>query len=361
MIAIPSAYSGTQSIVGTHLQQKGFALVDSVRSTEIFCVAADCDEFDMWVSAITDQLNQSSPAPDVASDQSQVESSPPIIPSPSEQEISSVRTEHDASTSVGGEDKHYEEENVLNAILDGGQTHPIIAEGVKSTQHIHFSEHARSDDIDMDSMDMEEISLTKSESFENTCDLSETPAGQPESILHIAQESQEVKTPTVTSTRDILKKSRFTASKFNSALKSAKSGVIAASEKGRQALEANISNHNSATVNKVDLGQKFSGLKGSASKLSTAVLTGVQDHPKVAKNVGYRADPLISSGLEALGSESQVLDFPKDLAQTNRQELMKKKLANFDQSVRRLKIDEKLNSISTAVRNVANEGQVRRI
>ena len=349
VIAIPSAYSGTLSIVDSHLQQNGFALVDSISNTELFCVAANCDEFDVWVSTITNQLNQSSPTPDVASDQSIVESSRPIIPSPSEQETDSVRTtEEDVSNAVRVENENYLEEDVLNAILDGGQSHPMIAEEMKPTQDI--SENTNTDDIDTDCVDMEEIAL-KSES-ENTYDLFESSTRQP-STLHITQESQEVQTPTVTSNQDILKKSRFTASKFNSALKSARSGVIA---KGRQAVETNISNN--SAIHKVDLGQKFSGLKGSAYKLSTVALKGVPDHPKVARNIGHRVDPFISAGLETLGSESQVLEFPKDLAQTNRQELMKKKLADFDQSVRRLKIDEKLNSISTAVRNVANEGQI---
>ena len=60
VITIPSAPNGSIGIVGNHLEQTGFALVDSVSGTEIFCVSKDRDDFKAWVYAISCQLTGSS-------------------------------------------------------------------------------------------------------------------------------------------------------------------------------------------------------------------------------------------------------------------------------------------------------------
>jgi hypothetical protein len=342
-------------IVDKHLQQKGFALVDS-SGLELFCVASDRDDFRMWVSAISNQIEHGTPPDDVVNEKPALE--------PSE----SPHADHELFSS-----SHEQHMNITDVkAVDPDQLNPTI----ESCEEVTSSTTATDsiDDNDSDSTEMDTISLSGSD------DAIDGPSQHQQieqkitttsTVKLVAEpESEVAKTPSIPKSRELLSKSRFASSKFNSALQSAKGGVISASEKGRvlrQALEANVT----TTAPKAELSHKLSGLKQNASakvtKMSSAVRTSVQEHSKAAFHGSQQKDPnssqlALNSGLEALGSESQVLDFPDNTVQPNRQEQMKKKLADFDQSVsstmRRLKLDEKLNTISMVVKHAASEGQI---
>jgi hypothetical protein len=334
VITIPSASTGS-SIVGNHLEQKGFALVESISGTEIFCISKHRDEFEAWVSAIFCQLKGNSteqPEDFVVKERQDIESP------------QSSLLENEGSVEASG------------AIVSTSDS--FMPDTVSDTQ-VLTSQATDSNHDDIDDMDlMDTISLSGSDdnpSVNENVDSADTSWEQ-----HEARKAEQggssttqhdfvkPKASTLSSTRDLIKTSRFASSRLNSALKSAK-------EKGRDSVQ-----------NRAELGLKFSGLRQNAnmkiSQLSTVVKTSVQEHSRADPRSIKQVDPALNSGLETLGTESQVLDFPNNNVQPNRQEQMKKKLANLDQSMittmRRLKLDEKLNSISTAVKHAATEGQV---
>lgn len=365
VITMPSA-SGSAGIVGNHLQQKGFALFDSGSDIELFCVASDLNEYKKWASAISSQLKQGSTLHSDDPEQSKFE-----VPQP-------ITTEEDNATSFETSSTSDPSPPTIRAsIVDESAIceHHTAGEGCSTIEHQPAPILA--DEIALDDSEIELDTISLSGSDETLLDPSDPSSLNPDQHTiqeaeqpRVAQIPQEAKASTMVQTRDILKKSRFASSKLNSALKTAKGGMLAASEKGRdglkQALEASASSNTTAQT-RAEIGLKFSGLKQNAnvkmSKLSTAVRVSVQEHTKPSnKPVQQVGGQTLNSGLETLGSESQVLEFPNNSAQLNRQDQMKKKLANLDQSMsttmRRLKIDEKLNSIGTAVRNAASEGQV---
>jgi hypothetical protein len=336
VITIPSAPNGSIGIVGNHLEQTGFALVDSVSGTEIFCVSKDRDDFKAWVYAISCQLTGSSTK---QLDDCVVKEHQDIEPP----QANSL--ESNGSVEASG---------VIISASDS-----FIPDIVPDAQVLTNQLPDSSPDDDVDDMDMmDTISLSGSDDnpsaleLDNAADVCHEQLESPQAEQHVStpvaqHDVVKPKASTIPSTRDLIKTSRFATSKLNSALKSAK-------EKGRDSVQ-----------NRAELGQKLSGLRQNAnmkmSQFSTVVKTSVQEHSRVDPRAVKQVDPALNSGLETLG-ESQVLDFPNNSVQPNRQEQMKKKLASLDQSMsttmRRLKLDEKLNNISTALRHAASEGQV---
>ena len=350
-IAIPS--NAPTGIADAHLQKKGFALVNSANNTELFCVATDSDEYVMWVSEISEQLKQTSKTFDIVPEKDQIQ--PVSIPesdqanslfingivapsfdnnAPAEDKQSTV----DAS-SIASEDAQSKMSTISPAVTEGEEN---------------------IDEMDAESVDMETISLSRSDEKDHDGKSSticiEIPGTEKEKQSRVGPRVAMKAAPTL-STRDLLSKSRISASKFNSAFSKAK-------EKGRdglrQALE--VSESQSSMPTKSDVGQRLNGLKQNAnvkiSKLSNAVRTTVQEHTQVTVREDRHVEHISFSGLETLGSESQVLELPNNSVH-NRQEQIRGRLTNLDQSmIKRLKIDEKLNTIGNAMRNAANEGQV---
>lgn len=366
-ITIPS--NAPIGIVGTHLQQKGFALVDSANNTELFCVASDRDDYVMWASVISEQFKQASIS--FGSDQEKDQVQPVSIPktelvNPSLTKETANPPSVDNNTITVLQDNHLTVDASNTTFED---TRPKMSTTPPSTT----DDDGNNDDLDMESVEMETISLSTSEEKDRDAIFSAIDTEVVPIIEKVEQTTfspqKTIKSTPTPSTRELLKKSRFTASTFNSVLNKAKEGAIAASEKGRdglkQALEVNESQ--SSVPTRSDIGQRFNGLKQNAnvkiSKLSTAVRTTLQEHTKATAPTARPEEHISSSsGLETLGSESQMLDFPNNSVHNQRHEQMRKKLTSLDQSMsttmKRLKIDEKLNTIGNAVRNAASEGQV---
>lgn len=369
VITIPSTSGSSIGIVGDHLHQKGFALVDVASGIELFCVAGDRDEYKNWVSALTNQLR---PDNTTQSD-AHKECCHQLISIGDEGSTASPLLTAETSgdrpfTSLPSDTPNMDDAanvSVKNEAVDQ------IEQSVST--HAHFQANDESE------IEMDTISLSGSDEVSSALDGSPFPNQNPpatqraehSSSLNVTPESEVPKGTIVISTREILKKSRFASTKINSALKNAKGGMLAASERGRdglkQALEANAASLNATSQTRAEFGQKMSGLKQNAnikiSKLTTAVRSNAQEHAKLPIGAPQQlADPVSSSGVDTLGSNSQVPSFHSNASlQQNRQEKIKMKLAHLDQSMsttmRRLKIEEKLSSIGTAVRNAANEGQ----
>jgi hypothetical protein len=264
-----------------------------------------------------------------------------------------------------------------------------------------------SNDLEWDNDEMETISIEKIELPSTASASASTFSDMPPdpifgSIIECNSESKETLLPSThrqaeqcstvnvqkALSRDLLK-SKFASSKFSSALKTAKGGVIAASELGRDSLRQALSNDGNAFNNistnseanrSVLAGHKLSALKKTANtkivKLSTTVRSSLQEHSahsmhaqmavpatsshvSALRQVGY-ADSTENSGHEAALGTSDLSDSSSTLCalnQSSRQEQFRKKFANLDQSMaltmRRLRIDEKLNNISSAVKTVA--------
>ncbi|KAL3803648.1 hypothetical protein HJC23_003702 [Cyclotella cryptica] len=405
---------GTPGIVGTHLQQKGFALIDSATGSELFCVAGSRDELTTWVSAIAFQLRQdttasSSPGNEAfALDSSSVKHE--LAGEVANEISSSLRVTDDFvnDPNISISDKSNQDVVDLRTpedeALSSSSLIEILNEDPVASDDPNF---IPSNDLELESDEMETIALDKMELPYTTSASASTPSDTPPDPIFgpVIISNSELKDNAWPSThrqaepfsainvqrsvsRDLLK-SKFASSKFSSALKTAKGGVIAASEIGRDSLRQALSNdgsaHNNTSTNNeanrsVLAGHKLSALKKTANtkivKLGATVRSSVQEHSthsihaqkvvaETSSHVSTRrqdcdANSTDNSGHEAALGTSDLSDISNtlcDLNQSSRQDQIRKKLATLDQSMvstmRRLKIDEKLNNISTVVKNVA--------
>jgi hypothetical protein len=411
-ISIPSASNGSIGIVGTHLQQKGFALVDdSDRGAELFCVAASREEFTKWVSALTAQLKSDVTASEVSSDKTglietkvskdedvdQTEPTGRMDGTMNQSLPMMFDSMHSQSCTTNSDylvDNPIANDTVIADALHKSldqRTEPDITGGVGPTVP---ATHAVTDDLNnvvkTPSYDqMEEISLDN-ETDEPESVSSDHNAEHPNVIsIQEPQETmpaQQTKTTSIPLSRDMLsKKSRYVSAKFTSALKTAKGSVVAASEISRDGFIQSLSNDKNAPTSTGSIvlkaaersalaGQKLSALTKNANTKMSKIRSSVHQeqasqragsiHSTHSSNSRLVSNSE-SAGLESLGSESDLLEL--DLSSSDRanhpsrQLQLKKKLTDLDQSMsttmRRLKIDEKLSNISTAVKYAASESQ----
>ena len=304
----PSSNKMGPGIVGNHLQQRGFALFEPTDGLELFFVASSQSDHNMWVSAIYSVLKKG----------------------PLKHQVSVGVDEISADNVDGAEDsylpikndKHHEEKTsmvVQQAV--GWEDYPGLGYGVSANSASEMDEPT--DDVDMDTISLSESS-TKLENkvfcdssnfndkISTLASLSETPT-QPVSMSWKQENSVQ---PFLSHIRMAKGKSRFASSKslLGSALKTAKGGVLAASEIGsngikqvlareelhtfhtsstrecHQRSQSSVNNmptsSNFGTERPLAVAQKMSTLKKNAnnklSLLSAVVRSSIQDESEMS-------------------------------------------------------------------------------
>ena len=466
-----SSNKGTSGIVGNYMQQKGFALFDSANGAGLFFVAPNDADHKMWVEAISTMLNKrgdKSPAEEdddnakndkilSESGDTSVSTNPPPTTLNDHSAIMAAQNQiygQLASSDDQSQDPFAEFDSMATAAPTLPPQAPGASETIPETQP--FSQTASADtsaqlptpspaiqeDLtptpietvqSLDSSDsvvdveMEEVSLDGSEqnpsttsSFDNAAPTdipSQHPLQQPAQSqpLHsepLAQVQQQNANPQPLLMRERLalakgKSKMMASSKFGSALKSAKGGMLAAGEIGRDGVKQAIAKE--ALRKEVQPNpsrslaagrQRMSMLKNKANTKLAAARTSVQDQiqarPEDSSVVKTDNTPhlaLSSSRDELIGNVGQKMNELKKNASTklsavrtsiqeqqvkrvntedssdppeprlsqdepsanrsNKQEL-RKKFANLDGSMsntmRRLKIDEKVSQIGAVSR-----------
>lgn len=409
-ISIP----GPAGIVGTHLQQTGFVLIDSAIGNELFCVVGSQDEFAMWVSAIAFQLRQDTAALNSPGNEAFALDSPSAKHELAEEIANQTSSsplladDYVNGPNISIADKSNEDVGNLGTPEDDVlATHSlleILEKDPGTGSNLNFISH---NDLELEDHEMETIALETTEltpatsAFAST--LNNTPSDPISGSINVSdsnlkdtmgpsahRQAEQLSAANAQKaiSRDLLK-SKFVSSKFGSALKTAKGGVIAASEMGRDSLRLALSTdggalNNPSTNNEANrsvlTGHKLSALKKIANtktaQLSATVRTSLQEHSTQSMHAqravtatsshvsAFRHDGLANSthksGNEAALGTSNLSDSSNAscaVNQSSRQDQIRRKFANLDQSMastmRRLKIDEKLNNISSVVKNAA--------
>jgi hypothetical protein len=411
-LAMSSPASG---IVGEHLRTKGFAVYDSEVGACLFFVAADTSDYFMWVKAISAALKrvESNASEDLFSmnmhADSCVNQDGDIFPAKSD-EVFDPWKEPAAERHAPQvfDDTTFGPTKVLNSDqIDDG----ILISDPNSKGELHPVMTFDSDS--MENLEMEEISLecNKSEgvsSSGNTNLLIQTDDFPVSNGIVSSAEIPYDRPPSTASSlptqeplpiRERLAlakgKSKIASSKFGSALKTAKGSILAASEIGRdgvkQALAKEASRGDEPTKRSLAVGQTTSRLKLSANSKLTAALSSIQDrnstrdvpvldsfsirsegagNPKnvvgskifILKTLGTSVrssaqDHLSknSNGGDPSEPSGTSLSMSQDESSGKLSQDIRKKLINLDQSMsdtmRRLKIDEKVHQFSAAVKS----------
>jgi hypothetical protein len=459
-LAMSSSSSKTGSgIVGEHVRQKGFAVFDSQVGSGLFFVATDSSDYDMWVKAISAALrnvelnvSEDMTLMNVQAD-SGIKQDSDELPTIAHQFVdplqvctASVSTQAFKSDRLG-EDiplkelaepagdgalephmyldsdsmENLEMEEISLSCNEAGPKDLSTLNKNASNAEIPFNRPPSSaprlplqeplPDF-MEDAEMEEISLCCNEMGPNNFPALNENASSTESAPRLPlQEHLPIRERLALAKG----KSKIATSKFGSALKSAKGGILAASEIGRdgvkQAMSKEVSRGDEPMKRSLAVGQTMSRLKLNANTKMTAALSSMQD--QTSTTTGTLSEetvvPVVNSGStkgEGAGNPKNVVGSKISLLKTvgssirsstqdqlskssnhddppkpsglslklSRDEVsgnylsqdIRKKLINLDQSMsntmRRLKIDEKVNQFSAAVKSgVMNDPVVRQI
>lgn len=379
--------SSASGIVGNHIQQKGFAVFDSTEGTGLFFVAANDSEYNMWVEAISAVLKKeeaTNPADRIVSENT-----------------NSINQNGGASLSITDqlappttaltEDVHYEDKEaeaqhdvdpfdasdkvLLSALPQEPKIDPYAAtepspvaaasddalgKGVASLDSFDHMDDVEMDDISLSGSDKHpHDSATYNDGFSST----QLPVQQPTPLPPHSQSIPQNANAQTTPMRERLalakglakgKTAKLASSKFGSAaLKTAKGGMIAASEISRDVKQAvtkeiHTPRRGGEEPTKRSLAiDKVSMLKKNAGAKLTTVRASLQDQPLIKRvNTADSLEPPPHAPASSHDGSSP--------NRSSKQEL-RKKLANLDQSVsntvRRLKIDEKVHQLSAAVKS----------
>jgi hypothetical protein len=376
------------SIVGEHVRLKGFALFDSEVGSGLFFVATDISDYDMWVRAISAALKKVES--DVSENIGGVNQDSGKLPMESDQYVDSFQT-YDGTAFVSPQ-----------ALKSDRSGEDIPLKELSEPTNDGALERLTSLDSDsMENLEMEEISLGCDETgpkdfpaFNENASSAEIPFNRPPS----SAPSLPIQEPLPIRERLALAKGKSKTT-FGSALKTAKGGIIAVSEVGRhgvkQAVLKQASREDEPTKRSLAVGQTMSRLKINANTKMTAALSSMQDQKSTttgslpeegAGNLKNVVGPKISlmKTLVASTPPSTRVQLPKDSNDDDHPEPsglsskvsdeisgnlsqdIRKKLFNLDQSMsntmRRLKIDEKVNQLSAAVKSgVMNDPVMRQI
>jgi len=431
-LSMSSSSNKTASgIAGNHVQQKGFAVFDSIEGTELFFVTTNDSDYRMWTQAISMVLKkEETTTPEIISTENDhgdnnVLSATDLVepPAPSvAQNVDPLEVFDGApTTSAPPQAPNLDpfgatEETTTSAnqfgVFDVPPPVPTAQEEISPV-----------DDFEpMEDVEMEEISLGDSEKISNDLpDINETvsstdiPLDRPTPSVPPSH-NQELQNshPQSLPMRERLAlakgKSKMASSRFGSVLKTAKGGVLAASEVGRDGIKQMVKEtpRKEEPRRSLAVGQKMSMLKRNASTKLIAARSSMQDQIHVRTEdlpeptfatalpssssrdelsgnrklvVGQKMSLLKKNASTKLTSLSTTVrlsvqdqplksvntedshappDVPMSSSQdelsTNRsgKQELRKKLANLDQSMsntmRRLKIDEKMTQFSAAVK-----------
>ena len=419
-ITLSSSSNKTSGIVGNHIGQQGFALYDSDEggATGLFFVTADESDYNMWIQSISMALENVDDTDTLDNDyiieegmnieKSGVEESNGIIEN---QDTKQILGDLPASTtSVPLQAPRSKSPSIAETIPD-----PTISDPFSTCDEpAHLPTVARDemppvqapvDSLDsseaMDDVEMEDVSLSGSEngaavtllSPSTDSDMQLPPIETPISSQPHAQNAMQ-SLPMRERLALAKEKSKLASSKFGLALK-AKGGMLTAvDESGRD-----IDGGNQAPPPKRSLavGQKMSMLKRNANTKLMAARASLQDQvastrSEASPKTDFPESASTSSSTDELSGNSRKLVVAEKMSllkknastkltsvrssmevslssshdevsasRSGKQEL-RKKLANLDQSmsntVRRLKIDEKVTQLSAAVKNDAMMQQI---
>lgn len=414
-VVISSAASKISTgIVGNHLQQRGFAIVEPVDGTELFFIASDEAEYNKWVSKLSHVLKRGEPAassaPTIETQDGPIDAHPlvnsemetEIVPEPLE-DIGSLVFEAEAIQPT--DDFTKQVSDGVQAISPAEKTEDFVDE-LMETISLSDSIKVVDDTLTTQCSDEAPASInTPPISMQSIHDVHEqqliqqSPAG-PANPRPLSEQAFN-KSTSLMRDRFTKGKSRFAntgnaknaKAMFGSALKSAKSGVLAAGELGREGLKQALekedqlfhSNHHNnvpkqskATASRpgierpVAVGQKVAVLK---QKLGTVVRTSPHEQPPIASD-NFRQSSLSKSDttddqtentreqssfkqpeiVSNNGENELLLPFSVDQAdmsnsqRSSKQEFRKKFDQSMSNTIRRLKIDEKMTQISAAVK-----------
>ena len=349
------ALSTGSGIVGEHVHQKGFAVLDSEIGSSLFFVVTD---YDMWVKAIASALKKIN-ASDVESMEEKVERDvdwDEIIPKWSDQFV-------DHFQALITKEPHKEQIQQLvdtSIVTEFDSTKKLVDR--EEIQHLDTSEQqgvtalkpSRTFNSDsMENLDMDEISLGCDDTEPRNNSFIDSALTEDSVYLSSSTDPSlpvHEHVPMREKLGMVAEKSKLTGmSKFGSALKSAKGGILAASEIGLDSVKHAMATKDGDESMKRGVGQsKMSLFKlASNTKMLTTTMSAFKDH-----------DYSTTGSLPSIDESSASSRLSSDV--------VRKKLSVIDQSMtstmRRLKIDEKVNQLSAAVKNgVANDPLVKHL
>ncbi len=467
-LAMSSSTSKTASgIVAEHVRQKGFAVFDSEVGSCLFFVATDSSDYDMWVKAISAALRnvESNVSEDMTSMNVQADSGinqdSDELPTMAHQFVDPLQVCTASVSTQAFKSDRFGENISLKELADpagDGALEPPMSLDSDSMENLEMEEislscneagpkdfsalnkNASNAEIPfnrppssapslllqeplpdfMEDAEMEEISLGCNEMGPDKFPALNKNASSTEILFDRpppSAASLPLQEPLPIRERLALakEKSKIATSKFGSALKTAKGGILAASEIGRdgvkQAMSKEVSRGDEPMKRSLAVGQTMSRLKLNANTKMTAALSSMQD--QTSSTTGTLSEetgvPVVNSGStrgegagnpkNVVGSKISLLktvgssirsstqdqlskssnddDTPKpfgpslklsrnDVSGNQLSQDIRKKLNNLDQSMsntmRRLKIDEKVNQFSAAVKSgVLNDPVVRQI
>lgn len=353
-ISMSSSPNKMATIVEHHVQQKGFA-VFTEGATGLFFVTNNDSEFEMWTRAIAKALGKTDAENHpLATDQRVVDDDP--IPVPHHEDSPEV-FDNAAPAS----------EPPQSPIQEAGPSSAfeVPLDDSKATtapdNESHELVQAALDDIDF-----EEISLSDSDKGSNEApSLAETASTDITSADQSASHNKE-SLPMRGRLAAAKNKSKMATSRFGSALKTAKGGVL-------DALATEASPRKEEPKRSLAVGEKMSKLKMNAnvkklaaadvsamkgkatSKLTSfgsSVRSAVQDQ---SSKIGKTEDSDKTTTMPTISSSQDEASHSK----VSRQEEIRKKLSNLDQSMsntmKRLKIDEKVTAAAKAAAGGASQ------
>jgi len=444
-----SSNKSTSGIVGNHMQQKGFAVFDSTEGTCLFFVTSNDSDYKMWTTQISMVLKKEEIMPDIISNVKEEEraisditsavnhrdnikpmsATDLVDPAASSMAHNNPFGDINGASTASAPPQASEKTATHTGLLDVSDSPPPIP--ISKNEISPAPVASVTDSERMDDEEMEDISLSDSEKIPNNLStISETvpssniPVDSPASSsppLHVQEPANTSLQSLPMRERLALAKgkSKIASSRFGSALKTAKGGMLAAaSESSRVGVKQAVvkeTPHKEELKRSFAVGQKMSMLKRNANTKLAAARSSMQDQIHVRtedsseqidvassssrdelsgnrklvvgqkmsllkKNAGTKLTSLntaVRSSLQDPPPTSGDTDHspgPSDLltsssqsetsANRSAQQELRKKLASLDQSVsntmRRLKIDEKMTQLSAAVKSgVKNDPVVR--
>ena len=324
-----SSNKNNTGIVGNHLRQRGFALFDDLEGMELFFVASNQTEHEMFVSAIGRvlQFMQVDPALNDESTKNGtfLEAVPPV-------EVESGVGSIDAAEAGNSSEDPFS--------VDVAVTNTGIAE----ESNFDLVEEAEGEGVEVDAMETIELDANGVITTENN---NQSPAEQTEETQLRQEEEKSASHRSAASLpmRERLAlakgKSKLATSKFGSALKNAKQ---AASEMSREEIKQRGS-------------ERMAVLKKSANtKLSSAAVLG--------KSSLVQATTAVRSSMHEQSIHAKSSDSVDSSSSSSKFEKVNKSISTVNKSMstamQRLHIDENLTRISTAVKHARSESQVIR-
>lgn len=328
-----SSSSNKNTVVGNHLRQRGFALFDESEGMELFFVANNQTEYDMFVSSIGRVLNlmqtdsNTKRQKDVVSigdsdDANYLSSEAGTVPQ------TSLTAEGDSSPDEFGTPVVSDANDPLS-VFEAAATMDAIVEDANV-------------DLMGETEEMIDIQLNDEEGgsteavFVNN-DPSQYEQSQHSQLLHSEDSSNKTSSNASLSMRERLAlakgKSKLASSKFGSTLKNAK---LAASEMSREDIKQKGS-------------QKMTVLKKTANtKLSSAAVLGKAS--LIQATTAVRSS-IQEQSIRTNSSDSMDKQNPSKLEKVNK---------SMSSAMQRLHIDDTVTRLSTAVKSVKSDSQVVR-